>query len=103
MPRPLTYAQYQTYAQHVRAIADRVSRSLIAQARVAAKDAGLDPTICFLHAHNALCSYEYGKPWPEVDYSLARKVLWLERQSWEPSRLADAISRRAMSRIVWES
>lgn len=97
----MRYPEFQAYAARVRTIADRAHRLIDREARITAQRAGLDPQIAYLHAHNALCGLEYGKPWPEVDYSLARRVLWLERKAWEPSRLADSIVRRALTRIVW--
>jgi hypothetical protein len=84
----------------IKARTEKLSASIVAKARETAKQAGLSPDICFLHAHNALCSFEYGHPWPEVNYSLARKVKWLERQSWEPSRLYDRIWRRSYNRML---
>ena len=61
------------------AIADRYSRAVVARMRAAAAATGLDPNIPSAHAHNAMCSLHDGCPWRDVDYSLVRRVLWLER------------------------
>jgi len=96
----MTFQQWQQEAQKLDQRAHKLTCSIIADARRTAKQAGLSPEIPFLHAHNALCGLEYGKPWPEVNYSLARKVLWLEKKSWEPSRLADKITARMWERVT---
>lgn len=80
--------------------AKRLSENIVKEARETARKAGLSPEMPFLHAHNALCGKEYGKPWPEVNYSLARKVLWLEKKSWEPREIADRIYRREWNRMI---
>jgi hypothetical protein len=69
---------------------------IVARARRVAKAAGLDPQICFLHAHNAMASLNHGKPWPGVDYDLVRKVLYLQRLSWKPHRLLQRWDRRRL-------
>ena len=73
---------------------DRLHRAIVARARRVARQAGLDPSMPFLHAHNALVSFHYGHPWPEVDYDLVRKVRWLEDRSWRPYRLLERWSRK---------
>lgn len=96
----MTFEQWQQAAQQIDRRAHNLTQLIIADARRTAKQAGLDPQMPFLHAHNALCGLEYGHPWPEVNYSLARKVLWLEKKSWEPHRLADKITSRMWDRIT---
>lgn len=98
---PITFQEWQATYTALRQRTDRLSAAYVARARQVAAAAGLDPQICFLHAHNAMCSREYGRPWPEVNYSLCRKVLWLERKSWEPSRLLTRISDRLWKRVEW--
>ncbi len=97
----MTYDEFAQFTQTVHDRAKRVSDSLIAEARRTAQEAGLDPSICFLHAHNAMCSYEYGHPWPNVDYSKVRRVQWLERRAWVPNEIASRITSRAMQKIEW--
>lgn len=98
--RTKAFEEFQAAMQIISDRAKNLSNSIIAEARETARKAGLSPDMPFLHAHNALCSLEYGKPWQCVDYSLARKVLWLEKQSWEPSRIADRIYRREYNRLI---
>lgn len=94
------YDAFQKEVQAIDARAKRLADRIIADARRTARAAGLSPEMPFLHAHNAMCSFEAGKPWPEVNYSLARKVLWLEQKSFEPSRLASALYKRAFNRYA---
>lgn len=35
------------------------------------------------HARNAKISADHGNPWPNVNYSLVRQILWLDRRSSE--------------------
>ena len=95
----MTFENWKLQSIRLRAMADRTSSMIRTRARATALKAGLDPSIAFLHAHNAMVGRDNGRPWPEVDYSLARKVLWLEGRSWEPHRIAGRISRRAWERI----
>lgn len=79
------FTRWQTRAREVRSRAERVTAAIIARARRTARSAGLDPEMPFLHAHNAVISADQGTPWRSVDYTLARRVLLLERRSWAPS------------------
>ena len=90
----MTFQEWKEYTNKVHGISDRNQASLLARARKTARKAGLSPEMPFLHAHNAMCSFSYGKPWKEVDYKLARKVLWLEQKGFEQGRTASkAISK----------
>lgn len=88
---PITFDQWRAQAQSLNQRADKVRSMIVARARKTALDAGLDPAIFSLHAHNAMCGFHNGRPWPEVNYSLVRRVQWLESKSWEPSRIAERI------------
>ena len=59
--------------------ADRYRAMVQVRIRQTAKDAGIDPSMYTLHASNAMASFNSGHPWPGVNYSLVRKVRWLER------------------------
>jgi hypothetical protein len=83
----------------VRERVERLSRAIVARARGVARQAGLDPSMPFLHAHNALVSLDHGRPWPEVDYELVRKVQSLERRSWEPYRILERWSRKRSAAV----
>jgi hypothetical protein len=91
---------WQALAIQVEAIGERTRQAIMQDARETALRAGLDPSIPFLHAHNACVSADAGKPWRGVDYSLARRVLWLEKRSWEPTRIASRIVSRAYDRLL---
>jgi hypothetical protein len=97
----MTLREWQEKSRAASERARSVAASIIDRARETARLAGLDGSMPFLHAHNALCGLHYGQPWSGVDYSLARKVLWLEEQSWKPGRLADAYSRRIYEKIIY--
>lgn len=53
-----------------------------------------DSRLCMCHMHNSLVSFDNGKPWPEINYSLMRKARWLCEKSFEPSRIVSAWYRR---------
>lgn len=91
--------EWQAFACTVRGRAESVSNSMLARARKACRDAGLDPNLLGIHPHNAMCGYQAGKPWPGVDYSKVRLCLRLIEESWGASRLADRIINRAWERI----
>ena len=96
---PVTLADYQAFVRRVDGRAARVREMIVARARAEAERAGLDPSIAFLHAHNAMVSRECGSPWAGVDYARVRRVLWLEKRSWEPNRLATAVTDRVWRRF----
>lgn len=68
--------------RRMRTIADRIQRQRTERARRVAAAAGLDPSMPFHHAHNALVARERGRPWRGVDYALAREVRRLEVERW---------------------
>ena len=90
----MTFTEWQQFATRLNARADRASRMIVDRARKVAEEAGLDSSIPFLHAHNAMCSLGQGRPWREVDYHGARLVLYLEEQSFIPHRLVSAVIER---------
>lgn len=67
--------------------ADRISKEIITRAKKAALDAGLDPNLLGIHPHNAMCSFNQGHPWPNVDYSKVRLCLRLIERSYVPSSI----------------
>lgn len=89
----MTLQEWQQYST------ERVSQMILNRARRACKDAGLDPTLLGIHPHNAMVSFEQGKPWKGINYSLVRRCLWLQRKSWVPSEIASKISDRAWKRV----
>lgn len=91
---PLSLSDWKAQYARVAAIAERVANMRRDRARAACKAAGLDPELLGIHPHNAMVSFNSGKPWREIDYSLVRKTLWLIEQSYLPSRLVTAWDRR---------
>ena len=83
----LTYRKYQN-------IADRVARMRNDRARQACKDAGLDPSLLGIHPHNAMCSFQAGHPWPEVDYSKVRLCLRILASEFDADRIVERWDRR---------
>ena len=94
------FRAWQDFAQRVRRRADRIRCMLDADARQTARRAGLAPDICYLHAHNAIAYRIPGKPWAEVDYALARRVLWLEERQFLASSIAERVICRAYNRFA---
>ena len=70
MQRVETMSDYQQIAQRFVALQEmRRQRVLEVLRQSGAHD--------FIRMHNAFVSAEYGKPWPEIDYSLLRKARWM--------------------------
>jgi hypothetical protein len=91
---PLSSAEYR--ALKARAARSRMSK--MARVRRLAAAAGIDPGMPFMHASNAMCGVEHGRPWPNVDYSKVRLVLRLERDVFAADHIVDRLaSRRGVS------
>jgi len=67
------YAELCTRAENHRRMVD-------ARIRRIAREAGIDPSIWSIHSHNAMVAYHRGQPWAGVNYSLVRKIRWLEQE-----------------------
>jgi hypothetical protein len=78
MEKTLTLSEWATQYRALQARAEAVNRMVDERIRQLAQRAGLDRSIAGIHIHNALMGLHYGKPWPNVDYSLVRKARWLE-------------------------
>lgn len=63
-------------------------------ARQLCKEAGLDPALLGIHPHNAMVSFSYGKPWPNVNYSKVRACLRELDRQWEAGRILDKLYKR---------
>ena len=70
-----------------------ISKAKLARWRKTVKAAGLDPNYG-AHPNNAMCAYDAGKPWPNVNYSLVRKALWLDRHMFDANRILDRYCRK---------
>jgi hypothetical protein len=95
-----SYSEWQAFSRNIRERARVTRNQIIDRMQETAQLAGLDPQMAGLHAHNAMCGFETGHPWHECDYSLVRKVLWLEQRSFEPERLASRIIDRAWKEVT---
>lgn len=73
---------------------DRYSAMVRARAEKACREAGIGEIhMCVIH--NALLSYEQGKPWREVNYSALRRAAWLLNERRDLARRAlDSLYRR---------
>jgi hypothetical protein len=92
----MTFAAYQSFARNLQERAERLAQSIRNRA-IAISAARLGPTdgTCFLMAHNWR-----GQSWMTPDQNdAARLILYLERQSWEPSRIAGRVIARAWRRV----
>lgn len=93
-------ACWQKFSAHIRLHVENTEALIGRDLRETARRAGLDPQIATLHAHNSICSFNSGHPWREVDYSLARRVLFLEQRMFQVSRLGNRIVERAYRRMA---
>jgi hypothetical protein len=66
----------------IKARADRITQMRNDRLRKMCKDAGLSPDLLGIHPHNAMCDYP-NNPWPEVNYTICKKLDWLQRTGWE--------------------
>ena len=97
----LTLAEWNDQYARMRELADRYRGAVVARMRATAAVAGLDPGYPAMHAHNAMCGLHAGRPWPEVNYSLARQVLWLDRDvQWRASDVLNRWVERTWPAVV---
>ena len=86
----LTVAEYRA----LKARADRIRASRVAQARKVGAECGIGAEMPFHLAANAMVGQHYGHPWRGVDYNGVRRILWLERESWRGHILVDRLVAR---------
>jgi len=90
-----SYAEAKKHAAAINIARGKRLRQVIQQA-------GLDPTIGCLHVHNAWVSYQQGRPWANVDYSLVRKARYLESHLFDSYRILDRyVCRRDLEDRFW--
>lgn len=94
MQHTLSHDEWLTRYTRLRTIAERVQRMRNDRARQACRDAGLDPNLLGIHPHNAMCAYNAGKPWRDVNYSKVRLCLRLLRTEFEASEIVSRWDRR---------
>lgn len=95
----MTFQQWQDFARNLHEREERLLTLIDKEIRDTARRAGIDPSIYPIHAHNALASLHTGHPWPEVDYSLVRRVKWLEQRMWAASRLFSKVIENAWQKV----
>lgn len=78
----MEFTEWYKKITHMTAIADRIHDMRLRRLKQMCKAAGLDPTMLGIHLHNAMVSYNQGHPWPEVDYTICKKVDYLEKSGW---------------------
>lgn len=85
----MTNAEWVARYRAMREIAGRICTMRTERARKLAGEAGLDPQMPFLHAHNALVGLAHGAPWSNVDYAKARAVRRLDTERFAGYRILD--------------
>src|SRR5262245_55797320 len=97
----LTIREWNARYAVMRELAERYRGAVVARMRATAKAAGLDPAYPAMHAHNAMCGLHACRPWRKVDYSLVRKVLWLDRDvQWRASDVLNRWVERTWPTVV---
>lgn len=72
--------------------ASAYEQSVVARMKRLCRDAGLDGDLLGIHPHNAMVSFHYGKPWPNVDYKIVRKILWMmDNKQWSAHHVLDRL------------
>lgn len=89
----------QSRLRRYQSISDRIIEMRRQRARKVCAEAGLDPDLLGIHPHNAMCSYEAGKPWPGINYSKVRLCLRIQRSMWDSSRIVERFYARAIKEM----
>jgi hypothetical protein len=74
--------------------AKRITDMIRERARKVCREANLDPNLLGIHPHNAMCGFESGNPWPEVNYQKCRLTLHLLQRMFEPHRIYNRYAER---------
>jgi len=90
----LSHSEWVQRYSKLKGIADRVHAMIRDRAVKACKQAGLCPDLLGIHPHNAMVSYESGKPWAEVDYQYCRLTLHLLDKQFEPYHIVSKWDKR---------
>jgi len=72
---------------------EAIYQARLERIRKVSRRAGLDPYYA-PHAHNAMLAYKDGRPWPNVDYSLVRKVLWMRSHLYDAYHILERYCQR---------
>jgi hypothetical protein len=95
----MTHTEWASQYSAMRQRADRISQCINDRAREACRKANLDPQLLGIHPHNAMVSYEWGKPWAGVDYHFVRLSLHLQEKQFEPYRILERWAERTWKAI----
>jgi hypothetical protein len=92
----MTFSEYQEFSRNLRERAERLSQRIREQARdLGERELGSGRDMAFLAAHNW-----QGQRWMSpLQNRAARLILWLQEQSFLPSRMADRILNRAWRKV----
>lgn len=93
----MTFSEYQALSSNLRERAYRLSKVFTEEAReLGEKVLGSGRDHCFIAAHNWR-----GQWWmSEHQDDAARRILWLQAQSWKPGEMADRIIARAWKKVA---
>lgn len=86
----MTFSEWQSKYRDMRDRAERIAYGRTERARKLARESGgIDPSMPFMHAHNAMCGFNAGRPWRGVDYSKVRAILRLQQEVFIGHRILD--------------
>ena len=87
----MTQVEWSEMYGKMKAISERIHESRLQKIVAMCKEAGLAPEIWSLHLHNCMVAYNRGKPWPNVNYDIAKKAYYLEKSGYlyEASRIVN--------------
>lgn len=91
--------EYDRYARSLTRRAEAVRGSKLDRARELARKAGLDPSMPFLHAHNAMVSFDHGHPWKGVNYRYVRQIRHLESHLFDAERKVSSLKKKAWHKV----
>lgn len=92
----MTYEQWQEFSRNLKARAYRLSKVYTEEARDLGQHfLGSGRDMAFLCAHNWKDQF-----WmTPLQNKAARRILWLQEQSWKPGEMADRIIARAWQKV----
>ena len=91
----MTHAEYLEKYRQLKERANKIENSVRNRMKKLCKESGLDPDLLGIHPHNAMVSYNAGHPWKGINYSLVRKIQWLEREKlFQASRIVEIWSKK---------
>src|SRR5678815_3123814 len=89
-----THAEWCKRYGRMRDIAQRICDMRNERARELCREAGLDAGLLGIHPHNAMVSFNAGKPWREVNYSKCRACIRMMDRQYEGFRILERWDKR---------